>query len=202
MKTSMTRVFPATLLVLALAACSESANPPVEKAAAPAIQARGHAAAIEVTVTVEAVDVAKRLIKLKSADGNVAEYHVGDTVKRLAEIKVGDTIRGTYYCDMVAEFREPNAAEKADPIAFGEAVGRAPKSEAPQGAIARALRVVTKVDAIDAGAGTLTVKGPLGNRLTAEVIDKAALPTLKIGQPIIVTFSEALMLTVEPGEKK
>jgi hypothetical protein len=62
--------------------------------------------------------------------------------------------------------------------------------------------VVTTIDAIDAGKGTVTVKGPLGGRVTAEVQDKSLIPTVKVGQSIIATFSETLLLTVEPGPKK
>jgi hypothetical protein len=197
MKTSM---IPATLLVLALAACSDA--PQSAPKAGDPVQARGQAALIQVSASVESVDVEKRLITLKGSEGNTGVYHVGTEVKRLAEIHAGDKIRGDYSIGFVAEFREPTPQEKSDPLVFAEVTHRGPSTNPPQGAISRVLRVVTTIDAIDAGKGTVTVKGPLGGRVTAEVQDKSLIPTVKVGQSIIATFSETLLLTVEPGPKK
>src|SRR6188508_610157 len=91
----------AALLCVALASCSgskqeESASAsstpaPMESSqSAEAPVARGKAAAIQVALSVEAVDHEKRLITLKGPQGNVGVYEVGDQVKRLSEIKAGD----------------------------------------------------------------------------------------------------------------
>jgi hypothetical protein len=41
---------------------------------------------------VEAVDYPKRTITLKGAQGNVRTYRVGDSVRRLDEVKKGDQV--------------------------------------------------------------------------------------------------------------
>jgi len=62
--------------------------------------------------------------------------------------------------------------------------------------------MISTVDAMDTTASTFTLKGPLGNRLTVNLLDKSLMPELRIGRTIIVTFSEALALTVDAAPKK
>ena len=47
---------------------------------------------MQVTANVEAVDYQKRTITLRGPHGNVATYKVGDAVKRLNEVKMGDQV--------------------------------------------------------------------------------------------------------------
>jgi hypothetical protein len=206
MMTTMTRLIPATLILISFAACNDaSKDAPSEqtkKTDSTVVQVRGRSMASTLSVTVQAIDVDKRLITLKSPDGGVGEYSVGPEVKRLAEIKVGDTIRGEYVVDVVAELREPTEAEKKDPLVLAKGVGRAPSDAPPTGLLVRGFRVVSTVDAVDATASTFTLKGPLGNRLTVNLLDKSLMPELRIGRTIIVTFSEALALTVDAAPKK
>jgi hypothetical protein len=47
---------------------------------------------MQVTANVEAVDYQKRTITLRGPQGNVTTYKVGDAVKRLDEVKMGDQV--------------------------------------------------------------------------------------------------------------
>ncbi len=55
---------------------------------------------VEATVTVEAVDLAKRTVTVKGPKGNVRTFNVGDQVK-LDQVKVGDQVV-TRYTEAVA----------------------------------------------------------------------------------------------------
>ena len=201
-------VLSVALLGMALASCSKTSNENTSSTenattAAPAESpvARGEAAAIQAAFSVEAVDVEKRLITLKGPQGNVGEYEVGEQVQRLAEIKAGDKINAEYKVAAVAELRAPTAEEKSAPVVEVTATERASAEAPPAGGIARAVRVLTTVDALDRASQSLTVKGPEGNTVTLHVEDPTVFDQLTVGQTIVVTFAETLVLAVQPGTK-
>jgi hypothetical protein len=45
------------------------------------------------------------------------------------------------------------------------------------------------------------VRGPLDGLVTLHVVDPAAFDRLQIGQTIVVSFGETLVLSVEPGSR-
>jgi hypothetical protein len=192
-------VLPA-LLGLAAASCSQSPKEQV-KSGEPARGALGAVANLQISALVEALDPDKRLITLKGPRGNVGVYRVGDQVRRLSEIRVGDRIHGQYRVAAVAELREPTAEEKREPIALVEGSDRASPGAPPAGGIGRAVRVVTTIEALDPSTRSLTVKGPLDGLVTVRVDDPAVFERLQVGQSIVVIFAETLVLSVEPGSR-
>lgn len=198
MKTLMVRLLPALALVVA-SACSET---PKEKApGSPGVQARGEAARLKVVFSVEGLDADKRQITLRSPGGGKGTFTVSPAVRRLSEVHVGDVIIADYRVAAVAELRAPTAEEEAAPVVLAEMVDRRPANQSPGGTLARTVRVVTTIDSVNATAGTLTLKGPLNGEVMAKVDDPSILPTLKVGQNIVVTFDETLMLAVQAGDK-
>ena len=219
MKKPPYRLFAAILLSVALASCSgapkenasSNENVAAKASAAPAESAkttdqahlaRGKAASMKLTLKVVAVDAEKHLITLKGPQGNEGEYEVGPEVKRLAEIKPGDTIHAQYDVAAVAELREPTAEEKAQPLLMVTGGERAPADEPPAAGIGRDVRVVTTIEAVDRPNQSLTVKGPQGGMVSIHVDDPTVFSQLQIGKTIIVTFAETLILSVQPGAKK
>jgi hypothetical protein len=202
----MYRVLLVALLGVALASCSKASKENAASTANPSPSgapiARGEAAAIQVSFSVEAVDAQKRLITLKGPQGNVGEYEVGDQVQRLDEIKPGDKINAEYKVAAVAELREPTAEEKTEPVAGVTTVERGTAEAPPAAGIARAVRVVTTIDALDRANQSITVKGPEGNTVTAHVEDPAVFDRLTVGQTIVVKFAETLILSVQPGTSR
>lgn len=208
------RVLSVVVLGAALSSCSKNSSTTenTSTSAAPAESttmagdngpiARGEAAAIEMVFTVEAVNPEKRLVTLKGPEGNTGEFEVGDQVQRLNEIKVGDKLHAEYKVGAVAELREPTAEEKSAPALEVHAGERGAPEAPPAGAIARAVRVVTTIDALDKATQSVTVKGPEGNAVTVHAEDPAVFDHLAVGQTIVVTFAESLALTVEPVAKK
>jgi len=206
------RVVLVALLGVALASCAKKESTDTSSSSAPAESsmaaqpaapvARGEAAAIQAVFSVEAVDASKRLITLKGPQGNVGEYEVDAAVKRLAEIKPGDKINAEYKVAAVAELREPTEEEKSAPLVVVTDTTRAGAEAPPAGTIARTVRVVTTIDAVDKPNQSITVKGPEGNTVTAHVEDPTVLDKLTVGQNIVVSFAETLVLSVEPGAKK
>jgi hypothetical protein len=169
--------------------------------AAEAPIARGEAAELKVSLTVEAVDVEKRVITLKGPQGNEGTYEVGDQVKRLSEIKAGDKVNAEYKVAAVAELREPTEEEKSSPLTAVSTGERGTSDQPPAAGIARAVRAVTTIVALDAPNQSFTVQGPMEGIVTVHVDDPTVFSHLQVGQTIVVTFAETLVLSVQPGAK-
>ena len=150
-----------------------------------------------VTAKVEAIDPAKREVTLKGSLGNVVTFVVDKRVKRLNEVKVGDEVTADYYVSLAGELREPTEEEKAHPLTIIEGGARAPKGAEPAGGVLRAIKVVATVIGLDLPTQSVTLQGPLGNSGTirAEHVDK--LKQLRLGDTILVTYTEALAISLE-----
>jgi Cu/Ag efflux protein CusF len=155
-----------------------------------------------ITATVESVDVEKREVTLKGPRGNKVTLEADKAVKRLDEIKPGDTVRATYYQSIAAELREPTAEEKANPLMVKEGKARTPETEAPGAGAARRVRAVATIENIDRSAQTITVKGPRGNSVTAKVEHPENLEKMEVGKTIVITYTEALALTLDKVPKR
>jgi len=193
-----------TILCGALLATSPGAAFSAEKQpeAANARMARKDAILVSLTASVEAIDQASREVTLKGPLGNTVTFTVDQRVKRLNEIKVGDHIRADYYISFAAELRKPTAEEEKTPFVMLDAAGKAPPGTSPAAGGLRRFKVVTTVEGLDRPTETVTVKGPRGNFLTARVADPARLTQMRIGETIIVTYTEALAISLEKAEKK
>ena len=71
----------------------------------------------------------------------------------------------------------------------------------PSGAITQQHQATVTVEAIDPAVPSIKVKTAEGHEMSARVEDKKNLEGLKVGDKITVTFTEALMVTVEPPKK-
>jgi hypothetical protein len=164
--------------------------------------AREDALLVTVTASVEAIDQTSREVTLKGPLGNSVTFTVDQRVKRLNEVKVGDLIRADYYVSFAAELRKPTAEEKKTPFVMLDAAGKAPSGTSPAAGGLRRFKVVTTVEGLDRPTQTITVKGPRGNFLTARVADPSNLTKIRIGETIVVTYTEALAISLEKAEKK
>jgi hypothetical protein len=61
------------------------------------------------------------------------------------------------------------------------------------------VRAVVEITAIDAGKQTVTIKGPGGNTLTVKARDPKNLAKVKVGDTLVVTYTEALAVAVRPA---
>ena len=168
----------------------------------PARMTREDTALVTVTASVEAIDVAKREVTLKGPLGNTVTFTVDPKVKRLDEVKVGDLIRAEYYISIAAELRKPTAKEEKTPFVLLDAAAKAPPGASPAASGLRRFKVVTTIEGLDRPAQTVTVKGPRGNYLTVRVADPSRLTQMRIGEHVIITYTEALAIGLEKLERK
>ena len=151
---------------------------------------------VKIKASVENINSEKREVTLKGPQGNLVTVTASEAVKRFDEIKVGDTVRAEYLTFLRAEFREPTAEEKATPLVVLAEAGRAPKEVAPAGVVGAVVKAVVKVVAINTEEKKVAIQGPRGNFLVLPVRDEAVLNNLKVGEVVIMTYAEAVALSL------
>ena len=150
------------------------------------------------TATVVAVDLQNRYVTLKGPDGALRDIKVGEEAVNLPQVKVGDLVTVKFYESIAVEVIKPGTAMGA-----GEktAIVRAKPGEMPGGMAARQVSVTAIITAIDKQKSTMTLKGPEGKLVNVQVQDPANLEKVKVGDELMITYTEALAISVEHVKK-
>jgi plasmid maintenance system killer protein len=64
------------------------------------------------------------------------------------------------------------------------------------------VTVTATIEAIDAKKNRVTLKGPEGKTQEIKVKDPKNLVNVKVGDQVVLTYTEALAISVEPAKKK
>ena len=188
----------AAVFVLALSLAT-GAFAQATKGAAPAEQPRVVKERVAVmTATVQAIDLNTRIVTLKGPKGEVRDIKVGEEAVNLPQVKVGDLVTVKFYESIAVEVIKPGTVAGA-----GEksAVVRAKPGEMPRGMAARQATVTATITAIDKKEGTLSLKGPEGKTVIVKVEDPKNLDKVKVGDELMITYTEALAISLEPAPK-
>jgi Cu/Ag efflux protein CusF len=153
------------------------------------------------TGTVKAINAETREITLMGEDGELTTITAGEEVERFSEIAVGDAITFDVYTFLKAEFREPTAEEIAEPVVIVAEAAKATMEDAPAGAVGAVMKAVVTIEVLDRVHMLATVQGPGGNYLTIQMEDKDLITKLHIGQVVILTYAEAIAVSLEKLEK-
>ncbi len=152
-----------------------------------------------ITGTVEAIEGATRTLTVKGEKGNYVTFDVPEEVKKFSTVKVGDVITVKYYDNIVLRVKHPG--EKAVD-SDKEAVTLANR-EKPGGTAATQRTITATITAIDPNIPSITFTGPHNWTYSSKVADKKALETVKVGDKVDITWTEAVLLSVEaPAPKK
>lgn len=157
---------------------------------------------VKLTATVKSVDYEKRLITLQGQDGKAMTVEASPEVKRLKEIKAGDMVVINYTQAIAVELKK---AGSASGVSVKEDVKRAKASEKPGISGEREVKSTVSIDAVDLKNNIVTFTGPQGNVNIVAVKRpqmREFLKTLKVGDKVDVTFTEAVAVSVEPAPKK
>ena len=146
------------------------------------------------TATIQSIDSTNRLVTLKFDDGTTNTVTAGPEVRRFDELKVGDKVTFRYQEAAVVQVKKPGEASSGLSAQAGITRSTGPK---PGGAIAEQVKATVTVEAIDLEAPSITVKTDDGSRMTYKVEDKKNLEGVKPGDHIEITYTRALMITVE-----
>lgn len=164
--------------------------------------APGKAAAanvIEITASVQAVNKADRTVTIKGPRGNVETVMAGPEVKNFDQIKVGDNVVLRYVEALSLELKKGGKA----PVARTEKDmgGTAKLGEKPAAGVGHEIHVTADVIAVDAATQTVSLKGPK-QTVDLHVRDPEQFKLVKVGDQVEATYTEAVVLSVEPVAAK
>jgi Cu/Ag efflux protein CusF len=151
----------------------------------------------KVTATVEAIDLANRVVTLKGPKGNVFDLKVGEQAKNLPQVKVGDTVVAQYYESVVVQLAKPGAPGGTT---ASQAMEQAKPGEMPGKAVASRVTVTATIVDISPKKTYVTLKGPEGKTMDVKVKDPKNLEGVKAGDQIEITYIEALAVSVEKAK--
>jgi hypothetical protein len=200
MKRSGLAVIMALGLIAALGCAKEKEAVPgpavsVTESAGPGSASR----AVTVTATVEHVDVEKREVTLRNADGELKRIRVGDEVRNLPQVRKGDVVTATYYESVALALRDATGQKPS--VSVSEGVERAPLGAKPSGAVVQETTLTAKVIALDRKKQTVTLEGPQGGQVTLKVEDPTRLDNVAVGKLVEAVYREAVVISVDKPTK-
>lgn len=154
-----------------------------------------------IEAVVESIDPETRQLLLRGPKGDLATVTASENVTRFNEIEVGDVIKTQFWTYIKAEFREPTAAEKAEPLVVIGELGKAAMDKPPAAAVGETIKAVVTIEVINRPDMFVVVKGPRGNYLSIPVLDKDLITQLKVGEVVVMTYAEAIVFMLEKIER-
>ena len=156
---------------------------------------------VQMTATVVALDPANRTLTLKGESGSQAVVVAGPEVRNFAQIKVGDRVTMVYYVGVAAQVK-PRGTPATAPTESTTSE-RARVGDKPLAGGGRSMATTVKIDSVDTSFNTVTFKKADGITRTIAVEDPDArrfIRTLKPGDPVEITYTEATAVSVEPAK--
>jgi hypothetical protein len=157
-----------------------------------------------VSATVESIDLDKRLVGLRAGDRSTT-VQVSPDVRNLAQVKVGDQVVVEYYQGLAAQFRKKGESQTVGKVDAATGTAQMPQGGQPGAAVGNMVTTTVVIEAVDRSTNSVTFTGPAGKTRTVDVKDPKAqkfISTLKKGDEVELTYTEALAVTVEPQQKK
>src|SRR5262249_13160012 len=156
------------------------------------------ARAAEVSAQIVSIDKKTRTIGLKGKNGKVVEIVAGDDVKNFDQIKLGDFVMVRFVQSLALELQK--AKSTATGISVTETAVKAQPGQRPAVGAAREVTAIAKVTAVDPKASTISLTGPRGNTVTLDVQNPEQFKVVKVGDEVLVTYTEAVAVSVEPAK--
>jgi Cu/Ag efflux protein CusF len=182
--------------LLATAAIAQDKKAPAAPAPAPAkAEGKGIGAGevTAVTATVESIDQRTRVVTLKGKDGSLVTFVAGPEVRNLAQVQKGDVVTIAHIAAVAAKLSKTESKVRSRVVTPIEK--RAAPGEKPAGVVGVDVKVVASVEALDAAAGKVTLRGP--EHTVALKVDPALLKNVKVGDMVEAEFVEAIAVKVE-----
>jgi Cu/Ag efflux protein CusF len=152
---------------------------------------------VTATATIQAIDATARRVTLKNEKGEEDTFTVGPEVTRFNELKVGDKVKMTYYESVVMQVRKPG--EASTPPAADAKVNRS-TGATPGATVAAQMTTTVTVKSIDAAVPSITVTTADGRTVTRKVEDKKNLENVKPGDRIDITYTQALLTSIQRAQ--
>ncbi|TWI01833.1 hypothetical protein IP90_02393 [Luteimonas cucumeris] len=183
-------------LALSLSACSSTPSE-AEPAATP-YTISSEQLTLEGTIT--RIDKADRVVVIRGSEGNEIEFQADADMRNFDQLEVGDKVSLDYTSAVAVDIQPAGSAEVGTTIQEGASMAAA--GARPGASTNQTVTIVAEVMGVDTAANTVTVKGPRGNVVTLDVARddlRQRLTTLKVGDKLRATFTEAIAVNVRPS---
>ena len=152
------------------------------------------------TATVRAVDLKRRLVTLKPKGDKPFTIHVGEEVRNLPQVRVGDRVVIRYTEAMAVRF----SRDTSGGLAGGRETlsgDRAALGDKPAGSVRNTVEIIANVLAIDRKTRKVTLQGP-EQTVTVRAPRDVDISRLDVGDQILLTYTEDLAIAVEPASSR
>jgi len=147
---------------------------------------------VSVTATVDKIDLKKRMVTIRGSEGTVRTLHVGEEAVNLPQVRVGDKVTLDYIESLAVRMAKPGEV-KAEVKGL---VGKAKPGEKPGYVEETETTITATILDLDKVKETATLKAPDGEVVVVKVQDPANLNKVKVGDTIVITYTEALAIAV------
>lgn len=155
-------------------------------------------AAKQITGVITSIDSEARTVNVEGPMGNVITLSGPEGgIQRLEEFAVGDFVTATFAASLSSELRPPTAEEAAQPWVELDGSALADSSMAPGAVVGRVVRAVCTIEGMNRVSRTVVIKDPRGQFHVIGDVEPAKMDGVALGDPVIVTYSEAIALTLE-----
>lgn len=141
------------------------------------------------TAKVEGVDLAKRVLSLRTNEDKIVPLKVGNNVRNLAQVAKGDTVELDYFEAVEFEVRKPTDEELRVAGLGLDVAGRAAKGDKPAALLAGERVDILTIESIDKKKQLITLKSPEGY-VTVKAKYPQNLKVVKVGDTVVVKTSE------------
>jgi hypothetical protein len=184
----------AALLLLATPCWSDESAPAVEKPSLHTSQT------VTLTAVVEAINHETREVTLRGPEGNSVSFVASEEARNLDQVSVGDIVMAEYQQTLSIEvFANDGSAPGKGAMT---AAGRSEKGEMPGMAAVDAQVITATVEEINIEANTFKLKGPDGEVTEYVARDPENLKKAEVGDLVVITYTEAVALSVEKASEE
>jgi hypothetical protein len=141
---------------------------------------------------VEAVNMQTRMVTLRTPEGKSFTVYVSKDAINLPQVRVGDQVRVEYSEALAVRMAQPG--EVRDETSLG--VGRAAPGNKPGGFEVIETTVTAKIEGMDKIKELVSLRLPDGGLRIVKVQDPANLEKVKVGDTIVITYTEAFAISV------
>jgi hypothetical protein len=152
----------------------------------------------KIKAVVEAIDLTAREITVKGPKGRPVTMRVETRVKNLPDLVVGDEVVVRYLESVGVEVRQ---ALEGETIPVDETMTHAADSGQTAGASSRKTEMAM-VESVGKREKSVVLKTPDGRYLDLYVRDENVLASLKRGDSVVATYTEAVVVSVDGPKDK
>lgn len=150
---------------------------------------------MKMTAVVEAINLETREVTLRGPEGNSSSFVASEEARNLDQVSVGDIVVAEYEQSLSIEvFENDGSVPGAGEVM---AAGRSELGEMPGIAAVDSKVVTATVEEINLENNTFKLKGPSGEVQEYVARDPENLKKAAVGDLVVITYTEAIALSVE-----